>query len=206
VENKNDTGAVISYTVTLHAPEQHWFGQTTYRDVPVTVDGPYVIGHAETRSDGGQNEIWPSVVEKAYAQYLGGYNKIGHGGAPSDVLTLLTGREARSINLLWPTRLDKGYEQGDLQGDLANGKVVVLSTKVNLGAATGRDPWTGKDQPTTDPRGLVSKHAYFVKGTESRDGKLFLNLGNPWGDHDPSPVPFDELTTWFSNVSVGSIP
>lgn len=206
VENKNDAGAVTSYTVTLHAPEGHVFGQTTYRDVPVTVDGPYVIGHAETRSDGSHNEIWPLVVEKACAKYLGGYNKLGHGGTAAAAMTLLTGRETTSMSLLWPDRLAKAYEATDLQGDLANGKIVVLSTRANLGAATGRDAWTGQNQLTTDTRGLVSNHAYFVKGTESRDGKLLVNLGNPWGDTDPAPVPFDELTTWFSDVSVGSIP
>jgi Calpain family cysteine protease len=206
VENRDDKGAVVSYTVALHAPERHLFGPTTFRAVSVTVDGPYVVGHAEPRSEGGPVEVWPLVVEKACAKYLGGYNKIGHGGIPSDAMTLLTGREATSVSLHRPNRLFGGYEQTDLQADLANGKMVVLSTRADLGDGKSPDATTAKRQATSDSYGLVARHAYFVKGTESRDGKLFLDLGNPWGIKDPSPVPFAELSTWFSDVSVGSVP
>ena len=69
VENKNDEGEVVSYTVTLHKPEGHLFGKTTFQDVPITVDGPYVIGHARLRPGGSQSEVWPLVVEKAFAKY-----------------------------------------------------------------------------------------------------------------------------------------
>jgi hypothetical protein len=205
VENKDAKGTVVSYTVTLHEPQHHLFGQTTFRDVPVTVDGPYVVGHARLRGGGSQNEVWPLVVEKAYAQYSGGYNKIGRGGVPSDVMTLLTGREATNVSLAAPSRWFGGYSQGDLQSDLAGGKMVVLSTKPGIGGAPGTDA-SPADRTTVDAHGLIDNHAYFVKGTEQRDGKLYLDLGNPWGEADPEPVPFDELTTWFSSVSVGSVP
>ncbi len=206
VENKNVRGEVVSWTVTLHEPERHAFGSTTFRDVPITVDGPYVVGHARVRTDGRTSEVWPAVFEKAYAQYAGGYNKIGRGGVPADVMPILTGREATYVSLGWPNRWFGGYGANELKGDLANGKMVVLSTKTGIGGSRDADATPAEHQASLDAHRLVGDHAYFVTGTEQVDGKLFLKLGNPWGDTQPEPVPFDELTKWFSGVSVGSVP
>ncbi len=206
VEKKDDKGKVVSWTVTLHEPEHHVFGSTTFRDVPITVDGPYVTGHANLRPDGSQNEVWPLVIEKAYAQYRGGYNKITQGGHPADVMTLLTGREAKYVSLDWPNRWFGGYAANQLQADLANGKMVVLSTRVDIGGRPSPDPTPAARQASLDAHRLVGDHAYFVTGTEQLNGKLFLKLGNPWGHAQPDLVPFDELPRWFSEVSVGSVP
>ncbi len=204
VENRNDKGEVVSWTVTLHQPEPHVFGSTTFRDVPVTVDGQYVVGHARIRPGG--SEVWPLVVEKAYAQYAGGYNKISRGGVPADVMPVLTGREATYVSLGWSNRWFGGYGADALQTDLAKGKMVVLSTKPGIGGNTGPDATPADRQANANAHGLIGDHAYYVAGTEQVGGKLLVKLGNPWGDEQPDLVPFDELTTWFSGVSVGSVP
>ena len=105
VENRNDQGQVVSWTVTLHKPEPHLLWKTTFRDASVTVDGPYVVGHARPRGENGQNEIWPAIIEKAYAQYAGGYDKIANGGRPADALSILTGISVIFlIRVIWPRK------------------------------------------------------------------------------------------------------
>ena len=199
-ENRNDKGEVVSYTVTLHKPESHWLRAKTFSDVRVTVDGTFVIGHAAPRSDSGLNEVWPLVMEKAYAQYNGGYNAIGHGGKACDAMEILTGREATRTSLRSPARWFKSFPPERLQDDLAAGKLVVLETRreisqsANLRAATH-----------VDSHGLEGDHAYEVTGTEVCDGHVFVKLHNPWGRDEPGLVPFDELSTWFDSVHVGSV-
>jgi hypothetical protein len=199
VENKNAQGEVVSWTVTFHRAEWHPFGATTFRDVPVTVSEPFGALRARARSvtetAGGAQEVWPLVFEKAYAQYSGGYRRIAYGGQPAEAMKLLTGVDATSVSLNVPFRWVQGYSADQLQADLASGKMVVLSSRSAIG-----------DKPNPDAHGLVGHHGYFVTGVEQRDGQLFVNLGNPWGEAEPQPVPFNELSEWFSRVTVGSLP
>ncbi len=206
VENRNDQGKVESWTVTLHQPESHLFGRTTFRDVHITVGGLYVVGHARARGENGLNEIWPLVVEKAIAQHAGGYNQIGHGGLPTAAMALLTGCGATYVSLAWPNRWIRSYGAGELQADLANGKLVVLSTLSGIGGSTSADATPAQRQASVDAHGLLGGHAYFAMGVEQHDGKLFVKLGNPWADEEPGLVPCDELTRWFSGVAIGSVP
>jgi hypothetical protein len=185
-ENRNDQGEVVSYTVTLHRPQTHFFGlgRTTFSDVQVTVDWLYPKGHAIPRESGNAFEVWPLVMEKAYAQFCGGYDVATRGGYPSDAMELLTGRPATCTEFGRFT----GYRQDELERDLAAGKMVVLSSRGDVAGY-----------------GLIGHHSYVVTGTVVRDGKLYVELGNPWGEEQPDPVPVGELKQWFHAVSVGSV-
>jgi hypothetical protein len=185
-ENRNDRGDVVSYTVTLHRPETHWWGlgKTTFSEVRVTVDAQFAEGHANARSDGNANEIWPLVLEKAYARFRGGYNAIGHGGVASDAMKVLTGRDASETVLGHFYR----YGPGDLQNDLAAGNLVVLGTPRDVHGYN-----------------LLGNHAYVVTGTIERDGRLYVTLHNPWDSSEPTPVPVDEIGQRFRTVDVGSV-
>jgi hypothetical protein len=177
----------------------------TFRKVAVTVDGPNVVGHAALRLDGTSSEVWPLVMEKAYAKYVGGYNALNRPRDPSFAMRLVTGRNATSTSLDWPARWLFRYSEATARADVANGKLVVLTTKGDFEGVT--EPVTaasGQAAPRL-ARGLTPGHAHLVKRLEQRDGKTFLALGNPWRDQDPDPVPFDELSKWFSGVSRGSL-
>jgi hypothetical protein len=206
VENKNRNGDVVSYTVTLHANQPGRFGMATFRKVAVTVDGPYVVGHAWPRLDGTLGgEIWPLVMEKAYAKYLGGYNALNRPRDPSVAMRLVTGRNANSTSLDGPARWISPYREATAKADIANGKLVVLTTKGDFDGVT--EPVAGGvgQAAPRHARGLIPGHAYFVKALEQHDGKTFLALGNPQRDQDPDLVPFDELSNWFAGVSRGSV-
>lgn len=45
----------------------------------------------------GQLEIWPLILEKAYAVWKGGYHVMGEGGAVEDTLEELTGKRTRML-------------------------------------------------------------------------------------------------------------
>jgi hypothetical protein len=205
VENKDKDGNVESYTVTLHKPESHWPGATTFSDVKVTVKEPFARGHAEPRASGGASEIWPLVMEKAYAEYRGGYVTMARGGSPADAMEVLTGRPATQTALLWPDGGADSFSADRLKSVLAAGKVVVLGTQSTIkgsGESSTSDP---KSKGGNASHHLIGNHAYAVTGTEDHDGRLFLQLHNPWNHADPDPVPFDELTTWFRSATVGSV-
>jgi hypothetical protein len=185
-ENRNDHGEVVSYTVTLHRPQTHWFGlgRTTFTDVQVTVTRQFERGHAEARFAGNADEVWPLVMEKAYAQLCGGYDALAQGGQPSDAMQVLTGRPATHTDFGWFT----SYREDELARDLAAGSMVILSSRRGI-----------------DGYGLSEHHSYVVTGTVERGGKLCVLMNNPWGSRDPEPVPVAELDRCFRAVSVGSV-
>jgi hypothetical protein len=183
VENKNDKGVVTSYTVTLHQPESHWFRPTSFEEVKVTVDCAMPCGHALPATEGKDNELWPLVIEKAYAQFVGGYNTLNRGEHADASMQILTGKPAASMAL-------RDYSAAQLKRDLADGKLLVFETKGGLSAET-----------SPHLRGL---HAYSVTGTDVRDGRLYVTLNNPWGSSQPDSIPYDQFAKWFSNVDAGS--
>jgi len=73
--------------LTLHAPEAHGSGRTTFRDVPINRERSL-----RRRTRAGPSGIERSVaprLEKAYAQYaVAAHNRIGRGGAPATAMTL----------------------------------------------------------------------------------------------------------------------
>jgi hypothetical protein len=185
-ENKNEKGETTSYTVRVFQRDAHppHALQARY----VTVDGKFSEGHAEAQHAGNKSEIWPLVIERAYAQLRGGANAIGHGGSPKDAMEALTGQDATST----PLGVGGGrHPESQLKADLEAHKLVVLSTKWEL----GRD----------GPHGLTGSHAYQVSGYEEQDGRLFLKLHNPWNFDEPTPIPFDEVREHFDAVDVGSV-
>jgi hypothetical protein len=148
----------------------------------VPASEPYVVGHAVAPGDRTRHEIWPLVMEKAYAELRGGYNKLSKGEHVRDAMEALTGREAwhvpsaeASDRLIW--------------ADLEAHKVVVLSTKEGIGA---------------NPYKLKPAHAYAVTSRVDSDGKGVLVLYNPWGGTQPAPIPSSEIRKWFDCVDIGS--
>jgi hypothetical protein len=123
------------------------------RRVTVTPDLP----RNGARTDGAG---WPAILEKAFAERYGGYDKIW-GGQPSDALRELTGRRDRA-----PL-----YERWKPD-------IRVIGDRFAKG-----DAFTvGVEEGAHDlPRGLVAKHVYAVLDVDAANGTVLL--GNPWGPH-----------------------
>jgi hypothetical protein len=187
-EGTNEKGEV-TYTVTLHAPERHWLGlaQTTYTEVPIKVEEPFAKGHADAREYGTSYEVWPLVVEQAFAKLYGGYEAINRGRSPALALEALTGKPAESFRLGWLS----SFGPSDLTAALSAGKLVVLRTSASL---------PGNNAPQ-----LVPGHAYAVIGIDVVQGRPCLRLQNPWGFVHDVAIPVDDLRRWFSGADVGSM-
>lgn len=198
-ENKDSTGNVVSYSVRLFDTEHHLLEGATV--VPKWIEVPadeYIQGHAALRSDGAHDELWPLVIEKAYAQLRGGYNEIAKGGYPADALKALTGKAATTMEAATVTAQQ-------IKQALDAHKVVVLSTRPDLTPLHNScDP---KQLPADNKSCIVPNHAYVVTRMEDAgQGEVMLHLGNPWNDPKWQPPSFrlSDLAKSFAFVDVGS--
>jgi|SRR5579859_84358 len=183
-ELKDPAGNVVGYSVRLYEVQGGRFGPKTFtpRSIPVSAFSPYVVGHARANGDGSHYEIWPLVLEKAYAHLRGGYDVVTKGELARDAIEALTGAEARHTTAA-------GACDGQLAADLRAGQAVVLSSKPG---AQG------------NPYGIIGEHAYAVTGIEERAGQKVVLLYNPWGHDHPVPIPCSELGRWFESVDAST--
>ena len=155
-----------TYNVRFFQPD----AQGAMQPVNVRVDGqlPFRNGAVGYASSPTQTELWVAVVEKAYAKWKGGYEAIGHGGSPGQVMTDLTGRPH---SFEWTAREGDGPESAyeRFKASLAEGKMVNVATP---------------DREDL-PAGLVKNHAYAVVGVEEFEGVKSLLVRNPWGNTEP---------------------
>lgn len=109
------------------------------------------------------DELWVSLVEKAFAKWRGGYEKIGNKGSAGEALTALTGRR-------WQFTRLKGGEAAvaaRLKEDLSKGRVMVAATLSNPRKLEGT--------------GLTDAHSYSLLGLKEEGGKVFVTLRDPRG-------------------------
>jgi hypothetical protein len=126
---------------------------------------------------GNQKEIWPQVIEKAYAQLEGGYAAIADGGFPFLAMETLTGKAAVGLSPL-------GITLSRITA-FANGHDLLTFDTSN---ARGL------------PNNLVSDHSYMFEGFSGSGASTEIKLGNPWGFDQPSPIPLSQIAAGTSGV------
>jgi hypothetical protein len=115
-------------------------------------------------------ELWPSIMEKAYAQWKRGYDKMGEGGSSVAAMEALTGRPATSVGLSY-TPEDRVWKK--LVTAFKNGKAITAGTH-------------GKDrQELYEGKRLYAWHAYTVLKVREDGKERFVTLRNPWGSSEP---------------------
>jgi Calpain family cysteine protease len=194
-----------TYTVTLHQQDDGignaWgLFEHDYKEVQVTVtaDTPAAsVNHGAGQSEeGGKKEIWPLLLEKAYAQVNGGYSEIDKGGDPADALQTLTGHDAE-------TKDASDVSLDDLKDAAKNGKPMTFNTPDDSDGIL--EMLHLKDKKKL-PFGMHGNHAYMFEGLETgKDGKTYVRLKNPWGYDDPQLIPYDEMTKAVGSISTGSL-
>jgi Flp pilus assembly pilin Flp len=166
-----------TYSVRLREPDpQPWwqFWEPDTRDVWVTVSGdfPTVDGnpvYAKTGDGSGDHrELWPLIIEKAYAQHMGGYTAFENGGDPSETLADITGKEVTRL-----TNADSSFD--DLYALYEDGNAIVTNTK--RGNEVSDNPLFQPDSPAGEP--LVAWHIYYVVGMD--EANQTVTLRNPYG-------------------------
>ena len=131
-----------------------------------------------------ENQIWVSLIEKAFAKINGNYIRIGCGGTPNEVFDVLT--EAYSEEI--PINNDK-----EIAEELWN-KLVDGSKKgfVMTAGTTAND--------YIEEYGLRAAHAYTVLGIHEIKGERVIRLRNPWGMEEFNGDWSDYSSKWTDDL------
>jgi hypothetical protein len=129
-------------------------------DLPMKGDGELLYARGRNRA-----ELWPAVLEKAYATWKGGYSELSLGGFASDALRAVTGQESDFYN---PIQELSSKETWQLLKDADAGKLAMVT-------GTGGEPGEG----------FVPMHMYAVVGVREEGGEKFVKLRNPYGATEP---------------------
>ncbi|WP_164020207.1 C2 family cysteine protease [Pyxidicoccus trucidator] len=168
-----------AYTVTFH--EKDWLGRDKTVDIKVSpemlLDKNKNPIYAGTPQDNGKAELWPAVIEKAYAQWKGGYKDIVSGNS-SDAMEAITGKDSSSFNP------DKAT-LADLDKRLKAGEALTAGTHDDI-KFLGIDFKDGTDGAAYKDGRLVADHEYFITGVDTKAGTVTLR--NPWGAGTPDVV------------------
>ena len=170
-DNKDGTFAVRFF-------ELDWQGkksahtETVDADLPHDGEMPAYAKSAEVVAGQQWMELWPSILEKAYAAWKGSYDAMGHGGVAGDVMTALTGNPSAQTATAGVGEADPLWQKM-LKASQA-GKPMT--------AGTGGE----EDERYKDPKaGVYGWHAYTVMGVEeTKDGaktNRSVTMRNPWG-------------------------
>lgn len=117
------------------------------------------------------NELWVSILEKAYAKLHGSYEAL-EGGLVQDALVDLTGGAGEEIDL----------RSAQAQIDLASGRLwsQLLRFKQE-GFLLGAGSPSGSDVHISSS-GIVQGHAYSVLQVREVDGHKLVQIRNPWAN------------------------
>lgn len=135
------------------------------------------------------NELWPIIVEKAYAQMLGGYDNI-EGGNPREALASMTGKDSKIID-------PKFYKDEDLIDRLFealdNKQPVVFSSNGQGENPTEIPLPNAKDRTQT----LFEGHAYTLD--KIQNDSIFLY--NPHGQNHLEITP-SQVKNYFGHLII----
>jgi len=170
-------------------------------EFPLRADGtPAFAGSGD--AVGGQVELWPMLIEKAYAKHHGGYDEV-EGGWGNIAMEELTGVPSEKFS---PSDMD--IDQ--LSDRFDAGDAITVSSIVNLkikNEKLGID-WDIPDASDTNPLfqngTLCPNHEYYITNVDRAAG--VISIRNPWGwDRDEIHLAFAEFQDAFRRASVNSL-
>ncbi|XP_039143168.1 calpain-type cysteine protease ADL1 [Dioscorea cayenensis subsp. rotundata] len=142
--------------------------------VPVVVDDWIPcesLGKPAFATSRNGNELWVSILEKAYAKLHGSYEAL-EGGLVQDALVDLTGGAGEEIDM----------RSSQAQIDLASGRLwsQLLHFK-REGFLLGAGSPSGSDVHVSSS-GIVQGHAYSLLQVREVDGHKLVQIRNPWAN------------------------
>jgi uncharacterized protein YukE len=194
-----------TYTVTLYERESLFTSTLVPTEVQVTSELPLRRGRPVFARAGDvvgeQPELWPALVEKAYARTHGGYNGI-QGGWAHLAMEELTGVESQVI------RMGEASVE-DLAAHFDGGAALTATTLHDRGIQIGGlmlwdIPDPSDKHPLFVDGTLVEDHEYYLTGVDAQAGTV--SLRNPWGwHHGEVTLTYDEFLGAFQRVSLNSL-
>jgi len=176
----NDGGKLVAHTINIDAelPRNGWYGY-------------YYAG------DKNPKELWPALLEKAFAVRAGNYNAI-QGGEPGNAMASITGLPSKSLDLR-------------AAGTTPEATFAAIEAAVKAGkpatAVTLSDESAAKYKGTN----IFTDHTYTIWGTSVEGGVSYVHLRNPWGDTEPKgngrddgifKIPLKEFMSLFCGVAI----
>jgi hypothetical protein len=136
----------------------------------------------------GVKEIWPQVLEKAYAIDQSGYGAINQGVYDALAMETFTGNHAS-----WELTADMtlAHLRNQIDGFADSSSALVT--------------FDTPDSTSPMPYNLVADHAYMFDGVEVKHGHSFVALLNPWGRHEPSLIPVSAVAANFDTINFGDV-
>jgi hypothetical protein len=150
----------------------------SFKPTPVTVDGELYTGYGGSplymSSTGdrtpGKMELWPAILEKAWAAYKGSYDKMGSGGQACDVMSAILGKPAHNSAI----KNQPALAWQLMQTAVAKKQASVATTRPESEAALFTNT------------GVHADHGYTVMDAQVKDGVKLVTLRNPWGHGEPT--------------------
>lgn len=162
-----------SYTITFKeydSAKKKWVDKPIKVDADLYVDtaGGLIYGASIPDASATTMELWWPLLEKAYAQWKGSYDKIGHGGHAEQVMAAILGRQGVQTT---PNSVEDMWKQAKASLD--------KSLPCSLG--------TPNDSKRYENTGVHENHSYSVLGYEidATTKQRFLIMRNPWGNSEP---------------------
>ena len=184
-------------TFTVHLFDRKG-GKLVRHDVKIDADlprsGTYGYVYAQGKSP---KELWPALLEKAFAARVGSYRKI-EGGVPALALEQITGKASTDMVM-------KG--EGVTPDSIFAAITANLKKNKPMTAATAGDSSAAKYTNT----GIYTDHTYSILGTSVDGGTKYIKLRNPWGNSEPSgngaddgvfKLPLAQFVALFPDVAV----
>jgi hypothetical protein len=203
-----------TYTVTLHEPvagpvlhRAGWLGEKVEaalsrlapklgtRPVEVTVDAQLPNGGSLDAHSPMPGELWPALMEKAYAKLWGGSYAAINGGDAAEALKTLTGGEHHAAY----TRFSNDDRLFDFVKQALDAKQPLTAASKGLSLTGG----TGD---------IVKGHVYSIVGAGEENGQRYVELRNPWGydsvgDYQTTKrICLDELREKFCSLDTVKLP
>jgi hypothetical protein len=159
-----------TYDVTIYEPKgSKWLPVKVRIDADLPHNDWYHLTYASGRDE---KELWPALLEKAFAQRAGSYGAI-ESGVPGDALSALTGK---------PTSMIDFQEKGVKADQVFEALSQAVKEKRPATASTYGESSHAKYTNS----GVYADHAYSVWGVETTGGKKYVQLRNPWGESEPA--------------------
>ena len=146
---------------------------------------------------GAYHALWVPVLEKAFAEGLGGYGAIGNGGDPRGVLSaLLPNSHVLAVGPVaqHPASVAR-FEQLLTTGTTHNYPMTAATLLPNQ--------VTPAVQTLAQHYNLLTDHVYYVTGYNASAGTV--SLGNPWGvapSFTPAPIPINDFHTLCAELAI----
>jgi hypothetical protein len=157
---------------------------------PQDKSGNMLYGDSTRKDNSGNKQLWPMLIEKAYAKHKGEYSDI-EGGFGDDALSLLTGKEAKRE---FVDKFTNSQILSTLKTFLKNGYAVTVSTRMTM-------PFSlfGVTKEEFDNAGAVSRHEYSLIDVDS--AAETVDIRNPWGEKHLRNMSIADFRKFFQDFS-----